>query len=192
MPSSASTASAARSAPASGASFALVPLVTPPPPSGVARRYALLLSIAAIVVGLDQVTKQVALEALADGPVHLIHGVLSLRLTYNSGGAFGLLQGVPGVFLAATLAIVSVILLWTRKVEQRSWVVALGLVVGGGLGNVADRVFRDLGGRVVDFVDLHVWPVFNVADAAIVAGVVLMLIVTSLPTRREEKAAAAP
>jgi signal peptidase II len=162
------------------------------PGSGVARRYVLLLSIAAVVLGLDQVTKQIALDGLADGPVHLIDGVLSLRLTFNSGGAFGLLQGLPGVFLAATLAIVSLILLWTRKVEQRSWIVALGLVVGGGLGNVADRVLRDLGGRVVDFVDLHVWPVFNVADMAIVSGVILMLIATSLPTRHKEEAAAAP
>jgi signal peptidase II len=118
--------------------------------------------------------------------------VLSLRLTFNSGGAFGLLQGLPAVFLAATIAIVSLILLWTRKVEHTSWIVALGLVVGGGLGNVADRLFRDLGGRVVDFVDLHVWPVFNVADAAIVTGVVVMLIASSLPSKRKEEAAAAP
>jgi signal peptidase II len=166
--------------------------VTTAPPTGVARRYVLLLSIAAVVVGLDQLTKQIALEGLADGPVHLIDGVLSLRLTYNSGGAFGLLQGLPGVFLAATIAIVSLILLWTRKVEHTSWIVALGLVVGGGLGNVADRLFRDLGGRVVDFVDLHVWPVFNVADAAIVTGVVVMLIASSLPSKRKEEAAAAP
>jgi signal peptidase II len=159
---------------------------------GVGRRYVLLLAIAAVVVTLDQLTKQIALEALADGPIDLVDGVLALRLAYNSGGAFGLLQGLPGVFLAATLAIVSVILLWTRKVEQRSWIVALALVVGGGLGNVADRLFRDLDGRVVDFIDLHVWPVFNVADMAIVAGVVLMLIVTSLPSRRKEEAAAAP
>ena len=167
-------------------------MVTDPPGSGVGRRYALLLSIAAVVVALDQITKQMALEGLADGPVHLIDGVLSLRLTFNSGGAFGLLQGLPGVFLAATLAIVSVILLWTRKVEQRSWIVSLGLVVGGGLGNVADRILRDHGGRVVDFVDLHVWPVFNLADAAIVTGVVVMLIVTSLPSKHKEEAAAAP
>ena len=167
-------------------------MVTEPARPGVAGRYILLLSIAAVIVALDQLTKQLALDGLDDGPVHVIHGVLSLRLTYNSGGAFGLLQGLPGVFLAATLAIVSLILLWTRKLEQKSWIVALGLVVGGGLGNVADRVFRDLGGRVVDFVDLHVWPVFNVADAAIVAGVVLMLIVTSLPSKRNQEAAAAP
>jgi signal peptidase II len=168
-------------------------VVTETPGSGVARRYVLLLSIAAVVVGLDQLTKQLALDRLDDGPVHLIDGVLSLRLTFNSGGAFGLLRGLPGVFLAATLAIVSLILLWTRKVEQRSWIVSLGLVVGGGLGNVFDRMFRDLGGRVVDFVDLHVWPVFNVADAAIVTGVVVMLIATSLPSRHKpEEAAATP
>jgi signal peptidase II len=162
-------------------------VVTDPPGSGVARRYALLLSIAAVVVGLDQLTKQLALDSLDDGPVHLVHGVLSLRLTFNSGGAFGLLQGLPGVFLAATLAIVGLILLWTRRVEHKSWVVALGLVVGGGLGNVADRLLRDLGGRVVDFVDLHVWPVFNLADAAIVSGVIVMLIATSLPSKRPEE-----
>ena len=160
---------------------------------GAGRRYVLLLSIAAVVVALDQLTKQIALADLADGPVHLIDGVLSLRLTFNSGGAFGLLQGLPGVFLVATLAIVSLILVWVRKIEHTSWIVSLALVVGGGLGNVADRVFRDLGGRVVDFVDLHVWPVFNVADAAIVSGGVLMLIVTSLPTKNnKEEAAASP
>ncbi|HEY7874370.1 MAG TPA: signal peptidase II [Actinomycetota bacterium] len=161
---------------------------------GAGRRYALLLSIAAIVVALDQATKQIALASLDDGPVDVIEGVLSLRLTYNSGGAFGLLQGLPGVFLVATLAIVSLILLWVRKIEHKSWIVSLGLVVGGGLGNVGDRMFRDTGGRVVDFVDLHVWPVFNFADAAIVCGVVLMLVVTSLPTTRhsKEEAAASP
>lgn len=159
---------------------------------GAARRYVLLFSISAIVVALDQISKHVALTELADGPVHLIDGILSLRLTFNSGGAFGLLQGLPGVFLVATLAIVSLILVWVRKIEHKSWIVSLGLVVGGGLGNVGDRVFRDFGGRVVDFVDLHVWPVFNVADAAIVSGVVLMLIVTSLPNKRKEEAAASP
>lgn len=155
----------------------------PPAARSVARRYALLLSIAAAVVLLDQVTKQLAVSGLADGPVDLIGHALTLRLTYNSGGAFGLLQGLPGVFLAATLAIVSLILLWTRSIDRTSWIVALGLVVGGGLGNVADRIFRDLGGRVVDFVDLHVWPVFNLADASIVCGVILVVLVSGRPRR---------
>ena len=160
--------------------------MTGPPANGsAARRYLLLLSIAAVVVVLDQLTKQLAVTRLDDGPVDVIHGVFSLRLTYNSGGAFGVMQGLPGVFLAATLVIVALILFWTRKIEQRGWIVALGLVVGGGLGNVADRVFRDLGGRVVDFVDLHVWPVFNLADASIVCGVLLVIFVSGRPRGRD-------
>jgi signal peptidase II len=148
----------------------------------------LLLSIAAVVLALDQLTKELAVSRLDDGPVDLIDHALSLRLTYNSGGAFGVLRGLPGVFLVATIAVVALILLWTRKIEQTSWIVALGLVVGGGLGNVADRVFRDLGGRVVDFIDLHVWPVFNLADASIVCGVILVIVATGLthPTRRDD------
>jgi signal peptidase II len=152
-----------------------------PATGSTARRYTLLLSIAAAVVVLDQITKQLAVTNLEDGPVDVIHGVLTMRLTYNSGGAFGVMRGLPGVFLAATLAIIALILLWTRKIDQRGWIVALGLVVGGGLGNVADRVFRDLGGRVVDFVDLHVWPVFNLADASIVCGVILVIFVSGRP-----------
>jgi signal peptidase II len=158
-------------------------LTDAPAAGGAARRYLLLLSIAAAVVAADQITKQLAVARLEDHPVHLIHGVLSLRLTYNSGGAFGVLQGLPGVFLAATVAIIALILLWTRNIDQRGWIIALGLVVGGGLGNVADRVFRDLGGRVVDFVDLHVWPVFNLADAAIVCGVIVVIFVSGRPRR---------
>lgn len=150
-----------------------------------AARYALLLTIAAAVAGLDQLTKQMALSSLRDGPIDVIDHAVTLRLTLNSGGAFGLLQGLPGVFLAATLAIVSVILLWTRRIERTSWIVALGLVVGGGLGNVSDRLFRDLGGRVVDFVDLHVWPVFNLADACIVSGVVLVVLASGRPREPE-------
>jgi signal peptidase II len=78
-------------------------------------------------------------------------------------------------FLAATIAVVALILLWVRSLDDRTLAVPLGLVLGGGVGNALDRVLRDTGGRVVDFVDLHVWPVFNVADASITVGVVLIL-----------------
>ncbi len=138
--------------------------------------YRLLGLVAALVVAADQATKTLALETLSDGPVDVIEGAFSFRLTFNSGGAFGLLQGLPGFFLAATIAIVGVILVWARKVERRGWLVALGLVLGGGVGNVIDRVVRDQGGGVVDFIDFHVWPVFNLADAAIVTGVGLLLL----------------
>jgi len=144
-----------------------------------------LLLVAAIVVLADQVTKQMALDALSDGPIHLIDGVLSLDLHYNPGGAFGLMQGVPSFFLVAAIVIAGLILTWAHKIEGRAHLVPLGLVLGGGLGNVTDRLFRDTGGRVVDFIDLHVWPVFNLADSAIVIGVVWLLIVTARSERSE-------
>jgi signal peptidase II len=131
---------------------------------------------AAVVVALDQITKEIALRTLDDGPVDLIEGALTLRLTFNSGGAFGVGEGFPQLFLAATVGIVALILFWARNLEKRSWIVALGMVMGGGIGNVSDRLFRGHDGRVVDFVDLHVWPVFNVADSAIVAGVALIFL----------------
>lgn len=138
--------------------------------------YLPLLATAAVVAGLDQLTKQVALRSLSDGPIDLIDSVLSLRLTFNPGGAFGVLQGVPGFFLVATVGIILFILVWVRKVEDARSIVPLGMVLGGGLGNLFDRLFRDeTGGRVVDFVDLHVWPVFNLADASISIGVLLIL-----------------
>jgi signal peptidase II len=145
--------------------------------------YRLLGFVAALVVALDQATKTLALETLADRPIDVLGGVVTLRITINSGGAFGVLQGVPGFFLVATIGIVAGILLWARNVEHRGWLTALGLVLGGGVGNVVDRVVRDHGG-VVDFVDLHWWPVFNVADACIVTGVGLLLL---LGTRGEKE-----
>jgi signal peptidase II len=148
-------------------------------------RYAPLLLTAALVVALDQLVKSVMLGALSDGPVEIIRGAITLRLTYNSGGAFGLLQGAPGFFLVATLVVVGLILVWARNVDDRRWFVPLGLVLGGGVGNLIDRILRDTPG-VIDFVDLHVWPVFNVADSCISIGVVWLLGL-SLLTRPEDE-----
>jgi signal peptidase II len=131
---------------------------------------------AAVVVGLDQATKQWALDSLRDAPIDLIEGVLRLRLTFNSGGAFGLLQGLPGFFLVATLVIVGGILIGARKVDDHRWAIPLGMVLGGGVGNAVDRLLRDTDGAVVDFIDLHVWPVFNIADMAIVLGALAILV----------------
>ncbi|MGH2751978.1 MAG: signal peptidase II [Actinomycetota bacterium] len=152
--------------------------------AGALSLYVALLITAAVIVAVDQITKSIALEALADGPIDIIEGVLTLRLTFNPGGAFGVLQGVPNFFLIATVVIVIFILYWARTVESTTWAFPLGLVLGGGLGNLADRVLRDTDGRVVDFVDLHVWPVFNVADSAITIGV-LALVVMSFKAERD-------
>jgi signal peptidase II len=154
------------------------------------KPYGRLLGAAASVIVADQVTKSVALSKLSDGGVTLIPGFMGLRITYNSGGAFGIFQGTPLVFLVAGLVIGTVILFWVRSLGEAAWLLPFGLILGGGLGNVIDRVFRAPGGEVVDFIDLHFrdfqWPLFNVADMAIVIGVGLVLI-TSGRADKEEK-----
>ena len=150
------------------------------------RTYAFLLVAAGAVVALDQITKSLALSALRDGPIDVIEGALTLNLTFNPGGAFGILQGLPGFFLMATLAVIVLILVWAHKLEDQRWSVPLGLVLGGGIGNVIDRIFRDTDGRVVDFIDLHWWPVFNLADASIVVGIGIILLLSSRPRPRSE------
>lgn len=137
---------------------------------GLARIYVPLLAVAAVVIAIDQATKQLALERLAAGPYDVIEGVLRFRLTFNPGGAFGFFQDLSWVFLVATLAIAAGILIGIRNVTDARWAPVLGLVLGGGLGNAFDRLFRDTSGAVVDWIDLHVWPVFNLADMAIVFG----------------------
>ncbi|MDP9069063.1 MAG: signal peptidase II [Actinomycetota bacterium] len=151
---------------------------TGPRGTSVRYLYAASLSAAAVVVALDQATKQWALEALEGRPPYdLVPGILSFRLTFNSGGAFGLLQGFPGFFLVATLTILAGILVALRRLEDHRWAVPLGMVLGGGLGNALDRIVRDTNGGVVDFIDLHVWPVFNIADMAIVLGALAILVI---------------
>lgn len=147
------------------------------------RLYLRLLVVAAVVVAIDQLTKQLALDYLSDGPVDLIPGAVSFRLAFNSGGAFGLFQDAPVFFLLASVSVIVVILVWAGRSKESGFEIPLGLVLGGGMGNVIDRAFRGLDGQVVDFVDLHVWPVFNVADSAIVIGVILIAIAGFFPKR---------
>jgi signal peptidase II len=150
------------------------------------RTYTLLLLAAGAVVALDQITKSFALSALEDGPIDIVSGALTLRLTFNPGGAFGVLQGLPGFFLIATLVVIVLILVWAHKLDDQRWAIPLGMVLGGGIGNVIDRIFRDTDGRVVDFIDLHWWPVFNLADASIVTGIAVILLLSSRPRPRSE------
>lgn len=147
--------------------------------------YRTLLITAAIVVGIDQLTKEMALAALSGGPIDVIEGVVTFRLSYNPGGAFGILQGIPTFFLFATIAVAIAIVLWARHIERPAWGIPLGLVLGGGIGNLIDRLARDTGGRVIDFIDLHVWPIFNIADSAIVIGVATLIFVSARADREE-------
>ena len=127
---------------------------------------------------LDRITKLWAERALAGRPpVTVIPGVLQLNYTTNSGGAFGLGQSAPWVFVAATIIVAGAIVASSFRLRNGPTAVALGLIIGGAFGNLTDRAVRGdglLSGRVVDFIDFHIWPVFNVADSAIVIGAVLL------------------
>lgn len=131
-----------------------------------------------MVVLLDQLTKTWAIAALADSPISLIGDTLQLRLTRNPGAAFSSFTGGGTVIAVIAAVVVVAIALLLPKVELPLDRFALALIMGGALGNFADRIFRGdgfLDGAVVDFVDLSFWPTFNLADSAISIGVVLML-----------------
>jgi signal peptidase II len=129
--------------------------------------------------GLDQTTKYLATRHLApDHPRRVVGGVLELNLSRNAGAAFSTGRGYTVVLSLLALCIVAVILRVARSLRSARWAVTLGLILGGALGNVSDRLFREPGpfrGHVVDFLELPHWPVFNVADMAICTAAVLFI-----------------
>jgi signal peptidase II len=148
-------------------------------------RIALLAGIAALVLVVDALTKVVAVARLEGRePVELLGGAVYLVLVRNPGAAFSLATGYTWVLSLVAVAVVVVIVRISRRLRSTGWAVALGLVLGGALGNLVDRLFRTPGplrGHVVDVVSLFapdgsVWPVFNLADSCIVSGGVLLVL----------------
>jgi signal peptidase II len=145
------------------------------------------LLVAAIVIAIDQLTKWWALSALdPDHPTHVVW-TLQFNLSYNSGMAFSRGRGLGPVIGVAALVVIVVFVLKLRSVQGALATVASGLVIGGALGNISDRIFRSGGflrGEVVDFIDFQWWPVFNVADMAITIGGVLLVFALSRAAKR--------
>jgi signal peptidase II len=150
------------------------------------------LATAVVVVVLDQLTKAAILASLAGDGVSgraTITSFFNLALTYNRGISFGLFNGGAGVnafvFSVLAAAIVGVLVYWLSRASSPLLAVAIGLIIGGAVGNVLDRIRL---GAVVDFLDFHVgglhWPAFNLADSAICIGVAAMLL-DGLVLRRE-------
>ena len=150
------------------------------------------LAAAAAVVIIDQLSKAAVLGFFAGSPLgahEAIAPFFNLVLTYNRGISFGLFNTPGGMnallFPLLAAVIVTLLILWLRRVESPFLAVAIGLVIGGAVGNVIDRVRL---GAVVDFLDFYVgawhWPAFNVADSAICLGVAAMLL-DGLLLRRE-------
>lgn len=149
-----------------------------PKGDGGRARWPLLAGIAAGVLTLDQLSKWWAVNALDDRIIDLV-GSLRLRLTYNHGAAFSISQGRGALISLLAIVVVGVLVFSGRQATRPLPAVALGMVLGGAIGNLADRAFRQgdgvLGGGVVDFIDLQWWPIFNVADMGVVCGAVLLI-----------------
>ena len=150
--------------------------------AGGRRRVGVLLAVATTVVLLDQISKVMAVAWLDDGRVvEVVDGVLQLRLVRNPGAAFSVATNMTVVLALVATVVVVVILRMSRRLRSGPWALALGCLLGGAVGNLIDRVFREpapLRGHVVDFLELPNWPVFNLADSAIVGAAVLVVLLT--------------
>jgi signal peptidase II len=156
------------------------------------QRVFFLVALVAAVVSFDQWSKSWAQEALSSGPRHIV-GPLNLVLTYNKGAAFSLGAEVGPLVVVVAAAVAAVVVWhWQRLwASGASWAytTGFGLLLGGGLSNLCDRLLRHHHGAVVDFIQVASWwPTFNVADAAITVGAVTLVIkamlFASLPSRR--------
>ena len=143
------------------------------------RRAGLVAALAAVLVAVDQLTKTWALRTLTTRDIDLFW-TLRFHLARNTGAAFSVGLGSGGIVAILAIVVVIVLIALGRNLDTRLGVLSLGLVLGGALGNLVDRIFRSgsgfLGGRVVDFIDPQWWPVFNVADMAITIGGVLLVL----------------
>jgi len=141
---------------------------------------AVLVGVALLVVALDQVTKAWAQSQFSDGDsIELLGGWLTLTYTRNPGAAFNLGTGTTWVFTIIATVVVVVILRASRQLGSLGWAIALGALLGGAMGNLLDRIFRDPGflrGYVVDWIQVPHFPVFNIADSAITCAAIGLVV----------------
>ena len=160
--------------------------------AGVGDRRSLLpitILVAVLVLALDQFTKWLAVTCLEGrASVEVIGPALKLTFVRNPGAAFSLGGGYTIIFSLLAAAVAVVIVTTARSLSSVAWAIALGGLLGGALGNLLDRIFREPGflrGHVVDFIQLPYWPIFNVADMAVVcsAGLIVILTIRGVPLR---------
>lgn len=152
------------------------------------RARLVVLTLAALIIGADQVTKHWAVSTLQPSAPRHVVWTLQWNLTFNRGMAFSAGQGAGVVIGAVAVVVAIAVLVYVARSTSRLTVAAAGFIVGGALGNVVDRLFRGEGwlrGAVVDFVDFQWFPIFNVADMAINVGAGLYLLWALLDGRRQ-------
>jgi len=137
------------------------------------------LLLAAVIVVLDQISNAWAIGDLADGRIIHVIWTMQFNLTFNRGMAFSRGTGIGPIIGVIGLVVVVLLLLSLRRADNALTRVATGLIIGGAVGNILDRLFRGSGwmrGAVVDFIDFQWWPVFNIADMAIMIGAATMMV----------------
>jgi len=143
------------------------------------RNTVLAYSLAAVIVAADQLTKHWAEARFADGPRRIFGDLLIFRFGENTGAAFSLFENAGQFFGVAAVVAVGIVAYALTKVRPRWEVVGFGLVIGGALGNLTDRILRGPGfldGAVVDWIQIPYWPTFNIADSAVSVAIVLLLL----------------
>lgn len=161
----------------------------PRKPLSGAARWGLVAGVVTLVLAVDQITKYWALNNLDRGFPEDVFWTLRFNLAFNTGMAFSTGSGAGPIIGLVAIGITVVMVLFARKMESKFQLALIGLIIGGAFGNVIDRIFRSGGsgfmsGAVVDFIDLQWWPIFNVADAAVVVGGIAL----ALASFREEGA----
>ncbi len=145
--------------------------------------------VAAGVIVADQLTKWWVVATLPGDPIVVIDGFFQFRYITNTGAAFGMLKGAGSIIALLAVAAAVVIVLLVRELAGRLENIAMGLVLGGAIGNLIDRIFRGdglLDGGVVDWIDFSFFPAFNVADSAITIGAGLAIITAFLLDGKKE------
>jgi signal peptidase II len=146
------------------------------------RRIAVLFTVAALAYALDLVSKLIVVAKLEHhAPIQIIGDWLRLEAIRNAGAAFGFGEAFTIIFTVIAAAVIVVIARLARKLYSLPWAIALGLLLGGALGNLTDRIFRSPGifeGAVVDFIAPKHFAVFNLADSAIVCGGILIVLLS--------------
>ena len=153
------------------------------PPPRLRRRVGVLLVVALAALTLDVVTKVIVVAELEhDKPIRLLGGLITLTVSRNSGAAFSIGTGMTFVFTMIATGVVIAILRTARRLRSLPWAISLGLLLGGAAGNLVDRILRSpapLQGHVVDWIEWPNFPVFNLADSAIVCGGTLAVLLAA-------------
>ena len=129
----------------------------------------------------DFVTKAWALQSLSSEPRKVIGTFLQFTLVHNSGAAFSFATGLTILFSLLALAVVIAVIYFAARITSAGWQLTIGLLLGGVLGNLTDRIFREpsfLSGHVIDWIQIPHWPVFNIADSAICVAAAISFILT--------------